>query len=109
MIFVAVAFFAVTQVFRTAFVAFLVYEALAMLAALAIYAHLCVNGQLPGAGWMLGGIVLSVVAAIAQASKAARFTLVWEFDHNGVFHLVQTVALFALLMGLRAAFAGRQG
>jgi hypothetical protein len=105
----AVVFFAITRLFHGAFFVFLIYEAAAMLAALAIYTHLALRKHFPGAGWMVAGIVLTLAASVAQASRVGPFTLVWEFDHNGVFHVVQTVALFALLAGLRAGLAGRPG
>lgn len=105
----AVVFFAVTRIFHGAFFVFLIYEAAAMLAALAVYVHLAYRQSLPGAGWMVAGIVLSLAAAAAQAARVGPFTLVWEFDHNGAFHVVQAVALFALLAGLRAGLAVRPG
>jgi len=43
------------------------------------------------------------VAAAIQATQAASFTFIWPFDHNGVFHLVQMVALVVLCAGLQSS------
>ncbi len=104
----AVGFFAVTAVFPGVFLVFLLYEAVAMTAALVIYSDLAIRNRLPGAWWMVVGVLLSLAAAVLQASKHAPVTLVWQFDHNGTFHILQAVALLALFAGLRAALAGRR-
>jgi hypothetical protein len=41
-----------------------------------------------------------------QAKKSLRLTLVWQFDHNGVYHLIQAVGLLFLLAGLRRSLLG---
>ena len=38
----------------------------------------------------------------------AIVAVIWEFDHNGVFHLVQVVGVLVLNYGLRAAFLAKQ-
>jgi len=98
---IAVGFFAITQVLSGAFLVFVVYEAVAMLVALGIYISLTVRRLLPGAALMAFAILLNIVAAGIQASGSVRFTLLWPFDHNGAFHLVQLVAVFVLMLGLR--------
>src|SRR5262249_50066376 len=106
------AFFAVTQLFRDAFGVFLLYEAAALLVALAIYSRLAAAG-FPGARWMVAGVLITIAAAAVQTQHWARFTLVWEFDHNGAFHLLQLPGLLALAAGVRASaacgLAGRGG
>jgi len=103
MLVVGVAFFALTQLAPRAFLLFVVYEAAAMLLALVIYSRLAARG-LPGGWWMVAGIVLSIAAAaVQQAARGVTVTVVWPFDHNGLFHLVQMPGLLALAAGLRAA------
>jgi hypothetical protein len=102
---VGVGFFGATRLFAGGFGVFIAYEAVAMLFALGVYVWLAAAGPMPGAGWMVAGVLLSIVAAAVQASNAVKVTAVWEFDHNGVFHLVQVVALVALFLGVRAALA----
>ncbi|MGH8658414.1 MAG: DUF6962 family protein, partial [Gammaproteobacteria bacterium] len=45
----------------------------------------------------------TIVAAAFQANRNIELTLIWTFDHNGVFHLIQMTGLVALVAGLRAA------
>ncbi len=103
MIPLAVAFLSITQLASGMFLAFILYEALAMFLALGIYVSLAARRRLRGADLMAAAILLNIVAAAIQASGSVSFTLVWSFDHNGVFHLVQIVAVVVLMFGLRAA------
>lgn len=96
---IAIGFFLVTQLVSGAFLVFVLYEAVAMLAALAIYGALAARGH-PGAALVALGVLLSIVAAGIQATGTVRLELIVPFDHNGVFHLVQMVALVPLTAGL---------
>jgi hypothetical protein len=71
-----------------------------MVATLAMYVFLSTTGRLAGAGMITVGIGLSIVAAAVQAS-AFSVRLIVPFDHNGLFHLVQLIAIAALANGLR--------
>lgn len=83
------------------FLPFVVYETAAMLLSLAGFIWISIRGDLPGAGWITAAIATNILAAAIQAEGSLGFTLVWAFDHNGVFHLVQMVALGLLVYGLR--------
>ena len=107
MIPVAVGFFAITQLLSGAFLVFVVYEAVAMLAVLGIYVSLASRRRLPGAELMALAILLNIVAAGIQASGSVRFALVWPFDHNGLFHIVQMIAVVVLMLGLRQSLQPR--
>jgi hypothetical protein len=50
---------------------------------------------------MSAGILISIVAALVQASKMTLFQLIWEFDHNGTYHLIQIFGILLLVTGLR--------
>ena len=102
MIPIGVGFFAITQVSSGAFLVFVVYEVVAMLVALGIYLFLTVRRLLPGAGLMAFAIVLNIVA-----TESVRFTIIWPFDHNGVFHIVQLIAVLVLMLGLQQSFQAR--
>ncbi|GAB6043775.1 DUF6962 family protein [Endothiovibrio diazotrophicus] len=78
----------------------ILYEGVVMLASLGAYLAVAWRGNLPGAWWMVAGLALTIAAAGVQASPLA-LTLIWPFDHNGLFHLVQMVGLGALVVGLR--------
>lgn len=96
----ALGFFAVTQVASGTFLIFVAYEAVAMLAVLGMYLSLALKGQLKGAAVIATGVVLNIVAAGIQASETISLIIVVPFDHNGIFHLVQIVALVVLTLGL---------
>jgi hypothetical protein len=104
---VGACFYLLTLLFPGTFMVFVLYEAVAMLLALALYFRLALRG---GATWpwlMVLGIVLNIVAAAIQATGTVRFTLVVPFDHNGVFHLVQMVAIVVLVAGVAKGQADR--
>jgi hypothetical protein len=92
-------FYLVTLIYPGIFVVFIVYEGLALAFALCVYAFLAVVGE-QGAGCMATGVLLSILAAGLQAIKSIEFTLIWKFDHNGIYHLVQTAGLIFLFAGL---------
>lgn len=104
---VGVGFFAATLARPDSFLIFILYEATAMLIALAGYLWLAARSLLPGAWWMTGGIAVSLLAAAIQASHAVTVTLVWTFDHNGVYHLLQMVGIGLMLAGLRRGLMRR--
>lgn len=108
MLAVGVAFFGVTVLIPGSFLVFVVYETAAMLFALAVYILLAARRALRGAWIMVLGIVISIVAAAVQASGAVHFTVIWTFDFNGAFHLIQIVGLVFLLTGLRADLRSRR-
>ena len=105
MLVLALVFFTVTQVGSGGFRAFVVYEALAMLGALGIYLLLALKRRLAGAGTVAAAILLNIVAAAIQSTGNITLTNVVPFDHNGVFHLVQIVALVVLTRGLARGMA----
>ena len=76
-----------------------------MVGALLCYLQLARSDRLAGAGLIAAGIILNLAAAAAQASGTILITVVWPFDHNSVFHIIQTVALVVLLLGLRRGLA----
>jgi hypothetical protein len=100
MLVLAVGFFVLTQLSSGTFRLFVAYEGLAMLAALLMYGLLAWRRRLEGAGIVAAGILLNLLAAAIQATGTASLQVVVPFDHNGVFHLVQIIALALLTAGL---------
>jgi hypothetical protein len=45
-------------------------------------------------------VATSLIAAAIQPIKRLRVALLWEFDRNGLFHLVQALGLILLGVGL---------
>jgi hypothetical protein len=104
MLAVGVGFFALTQLLSGTFLVFVLFQAVAMLFALGAYGCLAVKRRLAGAWWMAGGVLVTLLAGAIQATGSLPFTLVWPFDHNGVYHFVQMVGLLLLTVGLGASF-----
>ena len=103
MIVVGLAFFGTTLLWPNNFFVFVIYEALAMLFALVGYIWLAFEGSLDGAWLMVAGVLVTIFAAGVQASNSISFTFIWQFDHNGAYHLIQMVGILLLVVGLRAA------
>jgi hypothetical protein len=97
---VGVAVYALSRAFPGLFIVFLFYQAVVLLAALAAYGTLAAAGQGSGPAWIAAGVGISLAAAAVQARRRCRIRLVWEFDHNGVFHLLQTAGLVVIWIGL---------
>ena len=96
----AVAFYGITRLAGGDFLAFVVYEAAALLFALLVYVRLAARDGRAGAGAMTTALALSLAAGAVQAAEVGSVRLLWEFDHNGLFHLVQLVGLVFLVLGL---------
>ena len=101
----ALVFYGVTRVTGGSFLVFVIYEAAALLLSLAIYLRLAAGGHRPGAALMAGALAVSLTAGAVQASGLGPVRLLWEFDHNGLFHLVQLAGLVLLVTGLRRLLA----
>lgn len=101
----ALGFYAASQRLSRGFLVFIVYEACAMLFALAAYVRLARGGRLEGANLMAAGILVSIIAAAVQASPLELEVAGLPFDHNGLFHLVQMAGLPLIAAGLRADLA----
>jgi hypothetical protein len=93
-------FYMTTLIYPGIFFIFILYEGLVLALAFCAYVLLTLRGQ-PGAEFMAGGVLLSILAAGLQARKSISVTLIWKFDHNGIYHIVQTLGLFLLIAGLR--------
>jgi hypothetical protein len=105
MLALAVVFYGITWLTGGSFLAFVVYEAAAMLFSLAVYLGLARGPAPAGAAAIAAALAVSLAAGAVQASDLGTVRLVWDFDHNGVFHLVQLVGLALLVTGLRRRLA----
>jgi hypothetical protein len=97
---VGIVFFSVIEFLHGKFIFFLVFEAAATVGALALYSSLAVTRRLKGAGFISGAILLNLAAAVVQAGRAS-VRMVFPFDHNGIYHLVQIAAIGILGFGLK--------
>ena len=86
------------------FLVFVVYSTGTTLFGLVVHAALARRGM-PGAAGVAVGLGVSLGAGLFQASSLSM-RLVWEFDHNGLFHLAQLVGLAILIPSLRRLLDG---
>jgi hypothetical protein len=101
MLVVALAFYGVTRAAGGDFLAFVLFEAAALGFALGVYAWLAARHRRPGAAAMAAALAMSLAAGAVQAADVGTVRLLWDFDHNGLFHLVQLAGLALLAAGLR--------
>lgn len=99
----ALLFYGVTMILPDSFLIFIAYEAVALLGALGIYLYISFTRRDKACYWMVGGICLSILASIIQAMGNVHVTLLWEFDHNSIFHLIQMGGLFLIYFSLKLA------
>jgi len=97
-------FYLTTVFIPGSFLVFIIYEAVIMLFALTVYIILAIRQRIEGSWWVVFGILLSIIAAVIQATETLKFTVIWEFDHNGIFHLVQILGIVFLVKGLINSF-----
>ncbi len=104
----AAGFFVLTRTVPGGFLVFVVYNAAIMVFVIGVYGWLAFRGRLPGAALMVSGFVLSILAGVVQSRKDILVTLIWTFDHNGVYHIIQLAGLIVLILGLRAELLSRR-
>ena len=97
---VGATFYLVTLIFPGTFLVFVLYEAVGMLAALALYGRVAIRTRERWAWLMVAGVALNIGAAAIQASGTVRLNVGVPLDHNGVFHLVQMAAVLLLVAGV---------
>lgn len=86
------------------FLLFIIYEGLGMLTSLGIFIYLFIRDKNKTALWMILGILTTITAAVIQALGPFQWHLIWEFDHNGLFHLIQIPGIILIFLGLRSSF-----
>lgn len=101
MLILAVIFYGVTRATGGDFLAFVLYEAATLVFALAVYVALAAGGRHRGAAAMAAALAVSLGAGAVQAADLGTVRLLWPFDHNGLFHLVQLAGVVLLAAGLR--------
>ncbi|UCD38959.1 MAG: hypothetical protein JSW54_05640 [Fidelibacterota bacterium] len=97
--FLALIFMLVAWRYPTRIRAYAVVLAALMILAFLLYLRQALTTTLPGSAYIAAGIATTILAA-ALLLKRARITLIWTFDHNGVYHLVQMVGVLFFYLGL---------
>jgi hypothetical protein len=100
-------FFVITVLLPVAFIVLIIYDAIVMLFAFAVYTILAFRRTFKGAGLMAAGVFVTIAAAVIQPVKAISITLIWKLDHNGISHIVQMIGMIILLIGLQTEFRSR--
>lgn len=77
------------------------YRALTMVFSLMLYAAMALGGQLPGATWMALAVLCTIIGTVVQAARIPSHPLFERFDHNGVCHVIQMIAVGMLINGIR--------
>ena len=54
------------------------------------------------------GVLVSIIAAGIQAALKTTVKLIFQFDHNGIFHIAQIIGIMVLLFGLRLSLLSPQ-
>lgn len=108
LVLLAVGFYLATRVADGAFLVFVLFQAAGLLAALAVYLRLA-RGSRRGAWLVVAALAVSLGAGAVQADESLALRLVWEFDHNGLYHLVQLGGLGLLVAGLARTLRGAPG
>jgi hypothetical protein len=94
-------FYLVTAFVPGSFLVFIGYEAVALAGALFIYLYLGFRDRAKACFLMVAGIAVSLMAAVIQAAGSMRITVIWKFNHNGIFHLVQIAGIIIIYCSLR--------
>ncbi len=101
MLVVGLVFWTVARAFPETFLVFVVYQGIAMLFSLCAYARLALKRHLNGAWLMVGGTLVTMIAAGIQANHNILLTLIWHFNNNGIYHFVQMAGVILFVAGLR--------
>lgn len=110
-LFAGCVFTIVAQLIVSNFLFFILYEGVAMLFALGVYLWLAISRQAPGAFLISCGILLTIAAAVAQTIHSIEFTVIWQFNYNGLFHLIQMAGIVVVVVGVRRSvvLSGQSG
>jgi len=93
--------FLVTVFIPDSFLIFIIYEALGLMTCLGIFLGKVFQTRETAYLFMITGILLTALAAVLQSRADLVLYLIWEFDHNGIFHLVQVPGLILIFLSVR--------
>jgi len=83
------------------FLLFVLYSAAIMVFMIGVYGWLAMTGKVMGARLLAAGFLIAVIAGAVQANRGILVTLIWTFDHNGIYHLILAAGLITIIAGLR--------
>ncbi len=77
------------------------FELAALMFSGAVYLYLSIKRKSLKSIFMILGILITMIASLIQYSGNLSFSFLWEFDHNGIYHLVQIPGLFMFFLGVK--------
>ncbi|BCN92913.1 hypothetical protein THMIRHAM_06980 [Thiomicrorhabdus immobilis] len=99
-LFIALIFFVSTLFWPDSFNIFIIYQLTIMLYSLSGYFWLAYTDKLKGSVYMTLGILITITASFIQTTELS-VTLIWLFDHNGIYHLIQILGVISLVIGIK--------
>ncbi|HPC39740.1 MAG TPA: hypothetical protein PLD91_02355 [Spirochaetota bacterium] len=85
------------------FIVFIAYSGLAMAFSLVLCLSLAASRRDGALAPMAAGIAAIIIASLVQALRSVRYSLVWEFDYNSVYHFILMGAVLLLNGGVKKA------
>ncbi len=95
---VTVAAYAVWMSIHTAYIYVILLSVAGMAAIVALHASAAAKRDGSAGRWLIGGVLVSALAAGIQASG---YTMHAHFNHNDLYHVIQMAALYLLYRGAR--------
>jgi len=90
------------------FFGFVVYQFLIMIPVIIGYTRLAFKQKRGAALWMVAAGIFSMIAVVFQVNTKLQFSFIWTFDHNGIYHLVQSVGILLFIVWLKVSFKEKQ-
>lgn len=82
-------------------------EVTGLLFTIGTYLQLTWKKQCPGNLYMLTGMIITLIAGLVETMQITALHFIWQFDANGIFHLVQAPALALITLGVRKSLQGQ--
>ncbi len=96
----AVIFYGMTLLYPHLLVVYTIIGGVILVPILLIYIRLWLQYPGRGNGYLLAGLMITL-AGFAGIAFRVRLNMIWQFNHNDVYHLVQMVAIVLFYLGIR--------
>ncbi len=91
----------VARLIQIGFMGFIVYSSTAIL--FSLYKLFQVRSEKPYVIWYIGGLACLILATILDCIKSIRFHLIWDFNYDGVYHIVTLFFVLLTFKGILEA------
>lgn len=96
-----VLFYLTTVFISSSFVVFVVYAIPILLIALSVNIYRYIQTHKSSLLVMSSGIITIILSGVVQALFKGEVQFIWLFDHNGLSHIVQTIGMIVLYIGIK--------